>query len=171
MNKVISELLEFARPSDLKVAETDIREVIRHTVGLVAYEADSTGVTIDQQVSANLPALMLDSDRITQVLLNLLINAVQAMDQGGRLTITAESTAEAVEVSVQDTGKGIAAKDQANIFNPYFTAKKYGTGLGLAIAHKIIEGHGGNLRVESREGSGTRVSITLPFQPLMEDLI
>ncbi len=171
VNRVISELLEFARPSDLKLAETDIRNVIRHTVGLVAYEADSAGVAIDQQISPALPPLMLDADRITQVLLNLLINAVQAMNQGGRLSIAAEPAAEAVEVSVQDTGGGIATKDQANIFNPYFTTKKNGTGLGLAIAHKIIEGHGGTIRIESREGSGTRVLVTLPLQPRMEELI
>jgi len=170
VNRVISELLELARPAELRIAKTDLGQVIQHTVGLVAYEADSAGVMIEQQLSANLPLLMLDSDRITQVLLNLLINAIQAMDQGGRLSITAESLREVVKVKIQDTGKGIAAKDQAKVFNPYFTTKKNGTGLGLAIASKIVEDHGGTIGIDSRQGFGTKISITLPLHQPPEDL-
>lgn len=168
VNRVISELLEFARPSDLKPVKTDICGLIDHSLGIVAQEAAFTGITIHRQLDRTLPELLIDPDRITQVLLNLMINAIQAMDRGGQLLARADRRGETVVVEISDTGRGISPEDEANIFNPYFTTKKNGTGLGLAIVHKIVENHGGYVRTESRAGVGTRVSITLPLRKAQE---
>lgn len=169
VNRVISELLEFARPSDLKLKKTDIVKLIEHATGIVAQEAAFAGVTMVKQLGHNLPPVMIDPDRITQVILNLLINAVQAMEQGGQLAVETRRESESIIIDISDTGPGISPKDQSNVFNPYFTTKKKGTGLGLAIVHKIVEDHGGSIRIHSEEGHGTRVSMTLPLHLLREN--
>lgn len=168
MNRVISELLEFARPSDLKLSKTDVGKLVEHAIGIVAQEATFAGVTIVKQFDHNLPPAMIDPDRITQVILNVLINAVQAMAKGGRLSVDTRQERAIIVIDISDTGPGISPKDQSNVFNPYFTTKKNGTGLGLAIVHKIVEDHGGTIRIRSEEGRGTNVSMTLPVHPMKE---
>ena len=111
---------------------------------------------------------MIDPDRITQVILNLLINAIQAMEKGGQLTVETRQEKESIVIDISDTDHGISPEDQSNVFNPYFTTKKKGTGLGLAIVHKIVEDHGGSIRIHSKEAHGTRVSITLPTHFMKE---
>lgn len=163
VNRVISELLEFARPSDLKRKPTMVGDLIRHSVKIVAHEAEFAGVSITCGVQPDLPAVMLDPDRMTQVMLNLLINAIQAMNKGGRLKVEAQSTGGKLVVTVSDTGPGIPEEDLAHVFNPYFTRKKNGTGLGLAIVVKIVESHGGSVHIQSKSGAGTSVVVTLPI--------
>ena len=108
----------------------------------------------------------LDLDKMSQVLLNLYLNAIEAMEPGGKLSIDLKDheADDHIEIKISDTGTGIRETDIAHIFDPYFTTKAAGTGLGLAIAHKIVEGHGGEIRAESREGEGTVFSITLPYR-------
>ena len=168
VNRVISELLEFARPSDLKLVATDLRKLIEHSLGIVAQEASFAGVTITTQLDHNLPELLVDPDRITQVILNILINAIQAMEQGGQLSVATHQQEEEILVDISDTGHGISPEDQGNMFNPYFTTKKNGTGLGLAIVHKIVEDHGGSVHIRSIQDGGTQVSIALPIHPVRE---
>ncbi len=168
VNRVISELLEFARPSDFKFIKTDIREIIEHTLSLITHEANFAGVKIIKQFNHDLPKLMIDPDRITQVILNILINAIQAMEHGGKLTVEAQQEKDMFALHISDTGKGISPEEQANMFNPYFTTKKTGTGLGLAIVHKIVEDHGGTVQVRSRQETGTRISIVLPLHATKE---
>jgi two-component system sensor histidine kinase HydH len=109
--------------------------------------------------------LNLDPDRISQVLLNLYLNAIESMPAGGLLRVTLSSRTEnkALEIEVSDTGCGISREDLSRIFDPYFTTKSSGTGLGLAIAHNIIEALGGQINVQSRMGQGTTFRITLPI--------
>ncbi len=164
VNRVISELLEFARPSDLKPKPTDLRTLIDHSLHIIAYEAQTAGVRVRTELAPDLPTVMVDPDRITQVLLNIFINALQAMQKGGELLIAATQEEERLMIRISDTGTGIALADQVDIFNPYFTTKKNGTGLGLAIVHKIIEDHGGSLQVDSSPGQGTTLTIILPLQ-------
>jgi two-component system sensor histidine kinase HydH len=110
--------------------------------------------------------IFIDSDKITQVLLNLYLNGMEAMEEGGALTIAVlPHDSRMVRIDVSDTGKGIDEKDLARIFDPYFTTRSSGTGIGLAIVHKIIESHDGELRVTSEPGKGTTVSIFLPVGP------
>ncbi len=163
LNRVISELLEFARPSELKVRETDIGEVLKHSLRLVEEDARSKGVVTEFVGTNHVPKALIDPDRFFQVLLNLYLNAIEAMEEGGRLRVGVSGTDDGkIEIEVTDTGKGIDRVDISRIFDPYFTTKSKGTGLGLAIVHKIVEAHGGEIRVTSTRGVGTTFFITIP---------
>ncbi|MGD9823180.1 ATP-binding protein [Desulfobacter sp.] len=164
VNRVISELLEFARPIQLELKKTRICELVDKALRLIKYEADPAGIKIISSVEPDLPEAEVDKDRLTQVLLNIFINAIQAMPSGGTLTVSVKAMESRLQFEILDTGSGISAEDQANIFNPYFTTKKRGTGLGLAIAFKIIESHGGTITIESLKNKGTTFMISIPLK-------
>ncbi len=164
LNRVISELLEFARPSDLKPKAVDLNELLEHSVRLVQQDAKGKAIRIELSPYSGLPPVPIDPDRFSQAVLNLFLNAIQAMDKGGVLSIeTSLSDDLHVMVRVADTGGGISPRDLGKIFDPYFTTKPTGTGLGLAIVHKIIEAHKGKVRVESAVGKGTVFTILIPL--------
>ncbi|MCG8550945.1 MAG: ATP-binding protein, partial [Desulfobacterales bacterium] len=164
VNRVISELLEFARPIKLKLRRIRIFELVDKALRLIKYEADPAGIKIISSVEPALPEVEVDKDRLTQVLLNMFINAIQAMPSGGTLTVNVKAVENRARFEISDTGNGISPQDQANIFNPYFTTKKSGTGLGLAIAFKIIETHGGTITIESLKNKGTTFVISIPLE-------
>ena len=164
VNRVISELLEFARPIQLELKKTRIFELVDKALRLIKYEADPAGIELISYVEPNLPEVEVDKDRLTQVLLNIFINAIQAMPSGGTLTVNVKAMGNRLQFEILDTGNGISPQDQANIFNPYFTTKKRGTGLGLAIAFKIIETHGGTITIESLKNKGTTFVISIPLK-------
>ncbi len=171
VNRVISELLEFARPIQLELKKTRIFELVDKALRLIKYEADPAGIKIISYVEPNLPEVEVDKDRLAQVLLNIFINAIQAMPSGGTLTVNVKAMENRLQFEISDTGRGISPQDQANIFNPYFTTKKRGTGLGLAIAFKIIESHGGTITIESLKNKGTTFVISIPLEQNKEELI
>jgi len=115
--------------------------------------------------SSDVPEIMIDPDRVKQVLLNLYLNSIEAMEDGGTLSVKVrnDKDLDSVEISISVTGRGIREEDLAHIFDPYFTTKSSGTGLGLAVVHKIIESHEGKIRVESQPGIGTTVTMLLPY--------
>ncbi|WP_169742914.1 ATP-binding protein [Desulfobacter vibrioformis] len=164
VNRVISELLEFARPIQLELKKTRIFELVDKALRLIKYEADPAGIKIISSVEPDLPEVEVDKDRLTQVLLNIFINAIQAMPSGGTLTVNVKAMENRLQFEILDTGSGISPQDQDNIFNPYFTTKKRGTGLGLAIAFKIIESHGGTITIESLKNKGTTFVISIPLE-------
>jgi two-component system sensor histidine kinase HydH len=164
VNRVISELLEFARPIELELKKTRIFELVDKALRLIKYEADPAGIKIISSVEPQLLEVEVDKDRLIQVLLNIFINAIQAMPSGGTLTVNVKARENMLQFAISDTGSGISTQDQANIFNPYFTTKKRGTGLGLAIAFKIIESHGGTITIESLKNKGTTFVITIPLK-------
>jgi len=160
LNRVISQLLEFARPLTLKKEPTNMMDLVRHTSKLVEVEARKSGVEMDVQGDARpMNAAEIDPDKVKQVLLNVFLNALSAMPGGGKLSVRMEAQKESVEVTVSDTGAGIRENDLPRIFDPYFTSKPAGTGLGLAVVQKIMEAHGGAVKVESKEGHGTKVTL------------
>ncbi|MFO7931218.1 MAG: ATP-binding protein [Desulfosalsimonas sp.] len=162
LNRVINELLEFARPSQINARPSDINSVIDHSIKLIRQDAEAQGVELNTNKAEDLPAAHIDPDRFVQCLLNLYLNSIQAMEGGGRITAETGLSAEgAVMVQIADTGPGMAREDLSRIFDPYFTTKSTGTGLGLAIVHKIIEDHGGRITVNSTPGRGTVFSIYL----------
>lgn len=166
LNRVVSELLELARPSELKLKQKDINELLAHSARLVQQDARAKHIEIQISGTDGLPLIPMDPDRISQCLLNLYLNAIQAMDEGGILSIKSlPDHDEHIKIEIADTGKGISINDLKNIFEPYFTTKASGTGLGLAIVHKIIEAHQGEIKVESTIGKGTVFSIFLPTRP------
>lgn len=164
LNRVVSELLEFARPGEMKLRDEDLAQVVERALRLVRADVKAKGVAVSFEQEGGLPRVPLDPERFTQALLNLFLNAVQAMGQGGTLRILAAAEPEtgSVVLSITDTGHGMAAELVPDIFNPYFTTKSSGTGLGLAIVHRIIEAHGGEIKVESVVGQGTVFTLLLP---------
>ena len=164
LNRVVSELLEFARPGEMKLRDEDLAQVVERALRLVRADVTAKGVAVSFEQEGGLPRVPLDPERFTQALLNLFLNAVQAMGQGGTLRILAAAEPEtgSVVLSIADTGHGMAAELVPDIFNPYFTTKSSGTGLGLAIVHRIIEAHGGEIKVESVVGQGTVFTLLLP---------
>ena len=132
---------------------------------MIERNAGEKDIRIKVEIQSGTPHIAVDSDRINQVFLNLFLNSIEAMDSGGRLSILVkyDTAGEMMNIKVIDTGKGIAPGDIGNVFDPYFTTKQSGTGLGLAIVHRIIESHNGDIKVESVQGKGTSVTITLPF--------
>jgi len=172
VNKIIRQFLDFARPRPPSLEPVDARKLIEETLALVGYEIESQGVQLQQEDEGGLPPVAMDREQMKQVLLNLILNALQAMPQGGRLRIQTSlraseeggKTKRAVEIRVQDTGEGVPAEIQGKIFEPFFSTKEEGIGLGLSVAQRIVEEHGGTIRVASAEGGGTVFSITLPLK-------
>jgi two-component system sensor histidine kinase HydH len=164
LDRVIGQLLEFARPSTLKIKPVRVTDLIRHSLKLIEGDARTKGVEVKADLPANLPQALMDADRMNQVLLNLYLNAIQAMDGGGvlQVTVSRDDSRKLTTITVSDNGRGIEAADQERIFDPYFTTKADGTGLGLAIVHKILDAHGGSIKVRSQKGAGTTVTMTLP---------
>jgi two-component system sensor histidine kinase HydH len=167
LNRVISELLEFARPTKLNLKSTDVNDLLEHSVRLIQQEAATKGITIKLNLSQKQLVADMDSDRFSQCLLNLYLNALQAMDTGGRLTIENSLTEERlIKIEIKDTGSGISSEDLNKIFDPYFTTKTKGTGLGLAIVHNIVDAHNGQIKVRSVAGQGTTFTIIIPVKKI-----
>ena len=165
LNRVISELLEFARPTELSPKPTDVNDLLKNSVRLIQKEASAKNIKIDLKLYEDLLTTQIDSDRFSQCLLNIYINALQAMDKGGQLSIqTAMSKDKLINIQINDTGIGINTDDLNRVFDPYYTTKAKGTGLGLAIVHKIVEAHDGQIKVRSVLGQGTKFTITLPIR-------
>ena len=159
LNRVISQLIEFARPLTLEKEQTSMTDLVRHTIKLVEAEARKNAVVIDIQAGGDLPPADIDPDKIKQVLLNIFLNALSAMPDGGRLSVELGAQEDNLAVTVSDTGTGIKKEDLPLIFDPYFTSKPAGTGLGLAVVQKIMDAHGGIVHMESKAGSGTKVTL------------
>jgi two-component system sensor histidine kinase HydH len=164
LNRVIGQLLEFARPMAVQKKPTSIKTVIQHSLKMIEREAQLKNIKIEMGLSPDIDKVPMDSDRINQVFLNLYLNAIEAMADGGTLSVslTWDEDPQKVKITVSDTGIGIKGEDLVHVFDPYFTNKQSGTGLGLAIVHKIIESHRGEVRVQSEPGKGTTATITLP---------
>jgi PAS domain S-box-containing protein len=167
--KIIRDLLQFARPKSADFCPTDVKQVIEKTLGLVANHLYKQKIEAIRQVDENLPKIHADSQELEQVLVNLYFNAIDAMPDGGRLTVGAKVSQGApgipqeVAITVSDTGFGISPEDLPKIFQPFFTArKKSGLGLGLPICDRIIKNHGGRIAVMSDPGHGTTFEIHLP---------
>ena len=163
LNRVIGQLLDYARPMTMNRRETAIQTVIQHALRMIESQAREKGVVIQTELQADVAAVLIDPDRIKQVFLNLYLNAIGAMEGGGILSVALLSmTDRRIRIEVRDTGVGIDPKNLDRIFDPYFTTKSSGTGLGLAIVQKIIEAHRGEIQVASTPGLGTTVSVILP---------
>ena len=152
LNKLVGEFLRFARPATLSIELNDLNTIAESVISLIENQAISQSVAVDRNLQNNLPKVSVDGEQIKQVLLNLAINSLQAMPNGGKLSFhTFESDKHCV-VEVGDTGGGIEGKILGKIFDPFFTTKEKGVGLGLSIAHKIVIQHHGSLSVKTDDG-------------------
>lgn len=164
LNRSISELLDYTRPQKLIKEDVHPEEVVRKAISLIRMDAEAMGVTTTIHVDGNVPVIQADQDKLNQVFLNLFLNSIQAMEEGGNLDVDVTAKDEQVIFTVKDTGCGVSKEDLSRIFDPYFTTKPEGTGLGLAMSVKIIEEHGGSISFHSEPGKGTIVTIALPRQ-------
>jgi two-component system sensor histidine kinase HydH len=164
LNRSITELLNYAKPLPLALTPIDMNSLLQDSLRLIESDAGACNINIKSSVDGNLPPLDIDPDKINQVFLNLYLNAIQAMEEGGELTVSAHkaATANMIDIVIKDTGCGIKDENLGKIIDPYFTTKKNGTGLGLAIVYKIIEEHGGTIDFESQIDVGTTVTVSLP---------
>lgn len=159
-----NDFLRFARVEELRCEPTDLNGLVQRMLDFIGPMAAAKKIAMQNYAAADLPPVLLDTDMMEKVLLNLLLNAEDAMPDGGTLTVQTRGEAGCAVLEVIDTGIGIEADNLARLFKPFFTTKPEGNGLGLATARKIIAAHGGTIDVQSEPGRGTKVSIRLPLQ-------
>ncbi len=168
--EIVSNMLLFARRSGSRMEPTDVNQVIERSLFLIKHKMDLAQVRADLDLSPRVPSIMCDPSQVEQALLALCINAVEAMPNGGTLTVTTAPTAAGgAQVSVEDTGVGMDAEVRSHIFEPFFTTKGEGEGkglgLGLAVVYGIVQRHNGSIDVASNPGQGTRFTVVLPAAP------
>jgi len=165
--EIVRKLMLFARERPPAQERITLARVVGEGVAFVESRAQKAGVEIRQDVSPDLPEILADPNQLCQVLVNLAVNAIQAMPEGGALTVEAYRDGAGVVLAVEDDGPGMPPQVAERIFEPFFTTKGVGegTGLGLAVVHGIVSGHGGSIRVESHPGQGSRFEVRLPLQP------
>lgn len=170
LNRVVSELLELVRPAHLKWQPVDLNDVIAHSLQLVSQDAAGRAIQLRFTPQPSLRRIQADPDRLNQVLLNLYLNAIQAIGRDGLITVAVSDGGDgSVQLSVTDSGKGMTEEQQQAIFTPYFTTKADGTGLGLAVVQNIVEQHGGTIQVESSPGRGATFTLSLPVEGQQKD--
>jgi len=163
INRILTDLLDTARPRPPQFRVSDLRATADHAVMFARQQAITRRITVELDVSGTIPPVEHDPNQINQVLLNLLLNAIQSMEHPGTIRVSLENDDDAVLITVADEGKGIPAENLSNIFRPFFTTKGHGTGLGLSLARRIVEAHGGQIEVASEVGRGSRFTIRLPI--------
>ncbi len=166
INTLVQQLLDFAKPSTPAFQQCDIRKTVNETLDFLSSRFIQSHITVNNCVSKTAPAwLQIDPNQIRQVFLNIFINAVEAMPEGGSVTIRDEfPNNSSYRITISDTGQGINEDDLKHLFNPFYSKKDGGTGLGLSITHNIIKEHGGKILVASTPGKGTTFAIELPLK-------
>jgi len=168
INRILTELLDTARPKPPQFRVADIVGTAEHAVLFARQQAVTKRINIEFEVTDDLPQVEHDPNQINQVLLNLLLNAIQSMDKPGIIRVSLRQEEDAVAIVVSDEGKGISAEHLPNIFRPFFTTKGYGTGLGLSLARRMVESHGGTISADSTLGQGTQFTVLLPVRRVQD---
>jgi signal transduction histidine kinase len=162
LNGIITDFINFARPRNPKLNPCRVDDVIEKTLTYLAVQIEERGYTIEKDYQNPLPEIMGDAPMLHQSFLNLFINAMQAMPDGGRIGVSLRAEGGRARIDIEDAGPGIPADLSIKIWDPFFTTKDKGTGLGLGIVKNIVEAHGGTIRIANREPHGARVTIDLP---------
>jgi signal transduction histidine kinase len=163
LNNIITDFINFARPRSPQLVACRIEEIIEKNATFLASQADKQGYTIKRHFESDLPIIKADGDMLYQAFLNILINAMQAMEGGGNLEVRVKATDSRMQIAFDDEGPGIPDNLLDKIWDPFFTTKDIGTGLGLGIVRNIIESHGGTISIGRRDAGGSRVSVELPI--------
>jgi signal transduction histidine kinase len=163
INKLVKDLLEYSKPSPMNFSEQNMNDLVKNVLHLFTYNIQHQRIDVRERLADELPPAVMDQEKMSLVLINLIMNAIQAMPEGGTLTIeTGIKNKRTLNVVISNTGTGIPEDDLENVFEPFFTTKKEGTGLGLSLVKTIVERHGGKIHLESMVGS-TCVYLDLPF--------
>jgi two-component system sensor histidine kinase HydH len=164
LNKLVSHFLDFARPRRPDLHLTDVLATVDSVVSLLSQTAARNHIVFKKEYDRKVKPIPCDEEQLRQVLLNLLLNAVQAMPSGGKVTVSVRDSDGSVVIRIQDQGSGIPAENVDSIFVPFFTTKENGTGLGLPVSYQIVQQHGGELTLETNSPRGVCFSISLPYE-------
>jgi two-component system NtrC family sensor kinase len=159
---LVTQMLRLAAPKPPMLAPVNAHALLDLTLGLLEHQMSERMITLRRDYRADPAIVRADESLLQQALINLLLNAVEAMGQGGELTAATESGAGRLKISIRDTGAGIAPENFGHIFETFFTTKKHGTGLGLAISRRVVEEHQGTIEVQSAVGQGSTFCVILP---------
>jgi signal transduction histidine kinase len=162
LNRLVSTLLDSARPRLPSMQAMDMNDIIRHSVELLAAQADKKSITIGLHLAEHPNIADCDTEQMTQVLLNLILNALQIVPNGGMVSITCRENNGEIIIEIADNGPGIPPEEQNRVFDPFFTKREGGVGLGLAVVQQIIKAHGGEIRADKSTLGGALFIITLP---------
>ena len=164
MNEIVDQFLRFAKPSSPFLEKTDVLSIFEETLQLLRPQIEKQRIVVEKEFQA-LPMIQMDPEQMKQAMLNLLLNAIQAMPQGGQLTLSGRNSKEGqwIHLSIEDSGMGISPEDIDKLFDPFFSTKEGGVGLGLSITHRIIDQHHGKIEVESIPEKGTIFTVWLPI--------
>lgn len=160
----VEQILGYARPPKLTLISKNLNQVINDILELLQPQITANQIDVRLALTEHTPSAMIDESSMRGALMNLILNAVEAMPGGGTLTITSQRTGDTLSLEIADTGRGISEEEVRNIFEPFYTTKEQGLGLGMPYARKIIEQHGGTITVASQPGEGTKISIALPVE-------
>ncbi|MFQ5965493.1 MAG: ATP-binding protein [Candidatus Scalinduaceae bacterium] len=163
LEKILNNLSDLSKPPIPERVNVQICEIIDTTCTLMENYLKEKHINLYKEFEPDIPQILADPNQIKQVILNVLMNAVESMPDGGDITVKIKTADKSIKIDIIDTGKGISEEELKNIFEPFFTTKSSGTGVGMAITHKITEDHGGNISVTSESGKGTTISISLPI--------
>ena len=163
-NKIVNDLLDYSRKIHLEVTESNPKSVVDEALALISVPANIQVINL----TADKPTLKVDVDRLRRVFVNIIKNSVEAMPEGGKLTIKSKENKDKIEFTITDTGAGIPKETLEKLFTPLFTTKAKGMGLGLSICKRIVEAHGGKISAESAVGEGTTFKMLMPIEPILE---
>ena len=165
LNDIITDFLNYAKPKEPKKESCRVEDILEKNLAFLDAQLKEEGYAVEKRYDPRLPEVLADADMLYQAFLNILLNAMQAMPDGGRLGVTTEMGSEQVLLHFDDNGTGIPVEVKEKIWNPFFTTKEMGTGLGLGIVKNIIESHHGQIWIGNRDEGGTRVTVALPLRP------
>jgi signal transduction histidine kinase len=165
LNNLLTSFLDYAKPRPPRLLEIDIPPILDSVIGLVSHTLDQKAIAFRKETALRLPVLKCDPEQLKQVLVNLLINAIQASSDGGEILLQARMRGSSLLIQVKDQGVGVSVDDLDKIFDPFYTTKENGTGLGLSVAYQIIEQLGGSVTAERNADRGMTFSVLLPVLP------
>jgi signal transduction histidine kinase len=163
IDATVSQFLHLARQTHIQTGKADFNSLVEDVLAITRLKIEKSGISIDKRLADNLLPIQIDAAGIKQILLNGLLNALQSMQHGGKLTITTNREANTLKCTINDTGCGITEENLKYIFDPFFTTKENGTGMGLSVAWNIAQKHKGNLDIVSEVNTGTTLILTLPY--------
>jgi signal transduction histidine kinase len=166
LNAIITDFINYAKPRVPKMAPCRVEEIIDKNLTFLGAQNKEKGYIIKKNYQEDLPDIMADSTMLYQSFLNILLNAMQSMPEGGRILVEVSSNDHRITIHFDDEGQGIPPENINKIWDPFFTTKEKGTGLGLGVVKNIIESHGGSIQIVNRPVSGARVTVELPFKPI-----
>lgn len=164
INSIVDDLMYLGKPREMATEKANINEIIEYTLSITKPQGEIQGIRVDTKLEEQIPAIDCDEKQLKQVFINLIKNAIEAMPNGGNLKIKSEMLdKQQVSITIADDGCGILEEDLKNLGVPFYTTKEDGTGLGLMVTNQIIKDHNGNLKIESKHGMGSKVTVTLPI--------